>query len=181
MSQGYQIYNPAATYFLTLHVVDWVDVFTREVYRKEILDSLTYCRKSKGLVLYAYVLMTNHLHILARAENENLPDILRDFKKFTASQILRLIQAGPESRQDWMLKRFEFAARSNVRSAEFQFWTHENHAIEIQSPYFTKQKVDYIHKNPVRAGWVAEPWEWLYSSASNYCGKPSLIEIDFIN
>jgi REP element-mobilizing transposase RayT len=181
MSQGYQIYNPAATYFLTLQVVDWVDVFTREVYRKEILDSLTYCRKSKGLVLYAYVLMTNHLHILARAENENLPDILRDFKKFTASQILRLIQAGPESRQDWMLKRFEFAARSHVQSAEFQFWTHENHAIEIQSPYFTKQKVDYIHKNPVRAGWVAEPWEWLYSSASNYCGKPSLIEIDFIN
>jgi len=110
MSNGYLIHNPAATYFLTLQVIDWVDVFSREIYRKEIINSLTYCRKEKGLILYAYVVMTNHLHIIVRAENENLTDVLRDFKKFTASQILRLIKAGPESRQDWMLKRFEFAA-----------------------------------------------------------------------
>ena len=181
MSQGYQIYDPAATYFLTLQVVDWVDIFSREIYRREILNSLTYCRKSKGLVVYAYVVMTNHVHIIARAENGNLPDVLRDFKKFTASQILRLIKAGPESRQDWLLKRFEFAAQSHSRNSEFQFWTHENHAMEIHTSQFMKQKMDYIHENPVRAGWVAEPWEWLYSSASNYCGKLSLMEIDFIN
>jgi len=179
MSNGYLIHNPAATYFLTLQVIDWVDVFSREIYRKEIINSLTYCRKEKGLILYAYVVMTNHLHIIVRAENENLTDVLRDFKKFTASQILRLIKAGPESRQDWMLKRFEFAARSHVRNSEYQFWTHENHAMEIHSPWFMKQKMDYLHNNPVKAGWVAEPWEWLYSSATNYCGKISLMEVDF--
>ncbi len=78
-----------------------------------------------------------------------------------------------------MLKRFEFAAKSHVRNSEYQFWTHENHAIEIHSPVFTKSKLDYIHNNPVKAGWVAEPHEWLYSSATNYSGKLSLIEIDF--
>ena len=181
MSQGYQVYDPAATYFLTFQVVDWVDVFSGEIYRKEITDSLAFCRKSKGLVLYAYVVMTNHLHMMARAGNGNLPDLIRDFKKYTASKILRLIKEGPESRQDWMLKRFEFAARSHKRNSDFQFRTHENHAIEIRSPQFTRQKLDYIHNNPVRAGWVAEPWEWLYSSATNYCGKLSLIEADFVH
>ncbi len=100
MSQGYQVYDPAATYFLTFQVVDWVDVFSGEIYRKEITDSLAFCRKSKGLVLYAYVVMTNHVHMMARAGNGSLPDIIRDFKKFTAGKILRLIKEGPESRQD---------------------------------------------------------------------------------
>ena len=118
---------------------------------------------------------------MARAGNGSLPDIIRDFKKFTAGKILRLIKEGPESRQDWMLKRFEFAARSHKRNSDFQFRTHENHAIEIRSPQFTRQKLDYIHNNPVRAGWVAEPWEWLYSSAAHYCGKLSLIEADFVH
>lgn len=75
----------------------------------------------------------------------------------------------------------EFAARSHKRNSDFQFWTHENHAIEIRSPQFTRQKLDYIHNNPVRAGWVAEPWEWLYYSATHYCGKLSLIEVDFVH
>ena len=80
-----------------------------------------------------------------------------------------------------MLKRFEFAARSHSRNSEFQFRTHENHAMEIYYPQFMKQKMDYIHDNPFRAGWVSEPWEWLYCGAGNYCGILSLIEIDFIN
>ena len=181
MSQGYQIYDPAGTYFLTFQVVDWVDVFSRELYRKELVDSFAYCRKSKGLKLYAYVVMSNHVHLIARAENGNLPDVVRDIKKFTASQILRYIKAGPESRQDWMLKRFEFAAKSHSRNSEYQFWSHENHAIEISTAQFMRQKMDYIHNNPVRAGWVAEPEHWLYSSATNYSSLPSLIEIDFIN
>ena len=174
MSHGYLIHDPAATYFLTFQVIDWVDIFTREVYRKEIIDSFRHCRQTKGLVLYAYVIMSNHVHLIARAESENLPDVIRDFKKYTASQILRQIKKGPESRKDWMLKRFEFAAQSHSRNSEYQFWTHENHAMEIHSPGFMKQKMDYIHDNPVRAGWVSEPWEWLYSSATNYCAPNAI-------
>lgn len=181
MPTGYQIQDPAATYFLTLQVVDWVDVFTRRIYRDSILDSLAYCRQQKGLEIYGYVVMTNHLHLMVRAKRENLPDVLRDFKKFTASQILKQIaMSEAESRKDWMLKRFEFAAQRHVRNSKYQFWTHENHAVEIISNKFIDQKLNYIHENPVRAGWVEEPQEYLYSSARNYGGRKGLIEIDLI-
>ena len=180
MSQGYQIYDPAATYFLTLQVVDWVDVFTRRSYRDVVVESLAFCRQQKGLEVFAYVVMSNHLHLLVRARDGNLSDVLRDFKKFTARRILEEIKhSGAESRRDWMLKRFEFAAQRHVRNATLQFWTHENHAVAVVTPEFMRQKMDYIHLNPVRAGWVDEPHEYRYSSARNYAGRQALMDIDF--
>jgi len=180
MPQGYQIYDQSGLYYLTLQVIDWVDVFSRKNHRDIIINSLDYCRKEKGLQIYAYVIMTNHIHLLTMAKEGNLSNVIRDFKKFTASQILKAIATEPESRRDWMLKRFEFAAKSNVRSSFYQFWTHENHAISCIKADFTKQKLDYIHNNPVRAGFVEKPEDWLYSSARNYAGLRSLIEIDFL-
>ncbi len=181
MPQGYQIQNPAAVYYLTLQVIDWVDVFTRKTYRDIVLESLTYCRQHKSLDLYGYVVMSNHLHLIVRARQENLSDVLRDFKKFTASQILKLIaDHAVESRSDWMLKRFEFAAQRHVRNSIHQFWTHENHAVEMFTARFLQQKLDYIHQNPVRAGWVEEAQDYLYSSARNYGGRQALIDIDLI-
>jgi len=178
MPTGYQIENPDSTYFLTFQVIDWVDIFTRKIYRDIILESFDFCRKEKGLQIWVYVVMTNHVHCILSAKSENLPDILRDFKRFTATKILKTIKEIPESRKDWMLKRFEFAARSNVRSSQHQFWTHENHAEIIYSHDFFIQKMNYIHQNPVRAGWVEKPEERLYSSARNYLGLTALIDID---
>jgi len=181
MTTGYQIYNQHHTYFLTLQVIDWVDVFTRKIYRDIILESLTYCRVHKGLRIFAYVIMTNHIHVIVESETNRLSDILRDFKSFTSKKILKTIAEGNESRKDWMLKRFEFAARSNKRCSDMQFWTHENHAIEIYSDQFLSQKMAYIHNNPVRAGFVENPGDWLYSSQSNYTGRPALIDIDILD
>ncbi|MFD2570794.1 transposase [Spirosoma soli] len=181
MNHSYQISDPAAAYFLTLQVIDWVDVFSRRVYRDIVLDSLTYCRQHKGLEVFGYVVMTNHVHLMVRARHENLSDVLRDLKKFTANTILKEIAANEvESRKDWMLKRFEFAAQRHVRNSTRQFWTHENHAIEIITNKFIDQKLNYIHQNPVRAGWVEEPQEYLYSSARNYAGRQALIDIDLL-
>lgn len=178
MSTGYQIYDKAGSYFLTFQVVDWVDVFTRKIYRDFVLDSFEYCRKNKGLQLWAYVIMSNHVHCIISAENGNLPDIIRDFKRHTASKILKEIKESNESRKDWMLKRFVFAAKSHKRNSELQFWTHENHAVELLSYSFTCQKMAYIHENPVRSGWVEKAEDWMYSSQRNYIGLESLIEID---
>ncbi len=125
MSTGYQIYDKSGSYFLTFLVVDWVDIFTRKVYRDIILDSLDFCRKNKGLEIWAYVIMSNHVHAILSAENDNLPDIIRDFKRHTASKILNEIKASNESRKDWILKRFEFAGKSHKRNSELQFWMHE--------------------------------------------------------
>lgn len=181
MSQGYQIYNQEALYYLTFQVVEWVDIFTRREYKDIVVDSFDFCRKKKGLELFAYVIMTNHIHLIARAkEGFSLSDIIRDFKKFTANQLLEKIREPQESRRDWMLKRFEFAAKKHKRNSEFQIWTHENHAVELFSNTFIEQKLNYIHQNPVRAGIVREPHEYVYSSACNYAEMETVLEIDML-
>jgi putative transposase len=181
MSNGYQIRSQEATYFLTFQVVDWVDIFSREIYRNIILDSFKFCRSEKGLQIWAYVIMTNHVHCILSAKNGNLSDLIRDFKRFTATKILDTIQTINESRKDWMLKRFEFAARHHCRNGKYQFWTHENHPIELISHKFINEKLNYIHLNPVKAGWVDKPEDWLYSSQRNYQYLPALIEIDVMD
>jgi len=112
MSQGYQIINQLAIHYLTFQVVDWVDIFTRQNYRDIILDSFRYSQKEKGLWLYSYVIMrnaaqSNHIHLIAASKDGELSDLVRDIKKFTASKILNTIKTEPESRREWMLKRFE--------------------------------------------------------------------------
>ena len=165
MSTGYRIEDQFATHFISPTIVDWVDVFTRNCYRDIIIDSLDFCIKKKGLVLYGYVIMTNHLHLLVRSETGKLSDTIRDFKKFTASAILEAIRNGPESRREWMLHRFEWNATQNQRSSDNQVWTHENRAEYIYTQQFFDQKLKYIHENPVRAGWVEQPEDYQYSSA----------------
>ena len=181
MTTGYHIDHPSHAYYLTFTVVDWVDIFTRKIYRDIIIDCFTYCRNFKGLQIWAYVIMSNHVHCILSAKNNNLSDILRDYKRHTASTILKSIQTPQESRRDWMMKRFEFAARSNVRNNPHQFWMHDNHAEELITAKFTFQKLDYIHLNPVRAGLVDKAEDWLYSSARNYMFQPSVMEIDVMD
>ena len=181
MSQGYQIYNQHSLYYLTFQVVMWVDIFTRKAYKDIIVDSLKYCQQNKGLEIYAFVIMTNHIHLIVRSkETHRLSDTIRDFKKFTANQLLAQIKEPTESRRDWILKRFEFAAKSHVRNSEYQVWTHENHAIELFSHSVTQQKLDYIHENPIRAGIVNKAEEYIYSSAANYAGLKGVIEVDLL-
>ena len=178
MPTAYQIENPAATYFLTFTVVDWGDIFSRKIYRDIVMDSLQYCRANKGLKIWGYVMMTNHMHSILSAKNENLPDVLRDFKRHTASKIIKATHGSHESRNNWLLKRFEFASRKNSRDGFYQFWQHDNHAEVINTNKFFMQKLNYIHMNPVRAGWVDRPEDWLYSSMRNYAGKEGIMEID---
>ena len=181
MTTGYLISDPSKAYFFTFTVVDWVDVFTRKVYRDIITDCFTYCRQFKGLQVWAYVIMSNHVHCILSARSKNLPDILRDFKRHTASTILKTIQTINESRRDWMMKRFEFAARSNVRKSFHQFWIHDNHAEELNTLNFTVQKLNYIHSNPVIAGLVDKSEDWLYSSARNYMFQPAIMDVDIMD
>ncbi|MBC3539961.1 transposase [Rufibacter sediminis] len=165
-------------YFLTLTVVDWIDVFTRPVYRHIILDSLKFCQEKKGLEVHAWVLMSNHLHLIASAkEGFHLSDILRDFKKFTSRTIVAAIQQEHESRKEWMLHRFHFPANVQSKVTNYKFWQDGNEAKEIHSNEFLQQKIDYIHQNSVRAEIVQEPEHYLFSSAIDYAGGKGLLEI----
>ncbi len=178
MPTGYQIENQSACYFLTLLVVDWVDVFTRQRYRDIIIDSLKFCRQNKGLEIYAFVIMSNHMHLVVRSSNGCLSDTIRDFKSYTAKKILNSIESEKESRRNWLLRHFKSAALKHKRNAEYQLWTHENHAKELFSNHFIDQKINYIHQNPVKAGIVLRPEEYLYSSAPFFAGRDFLLECD---
>ena len=158
--------------------MDWVDVFTRPVYKHILLDSLRYCQKEKGLELYAWCLMSNHIHLIASAkEGANLSDILRDFKKFTNKAIITAIKEEPESRRDWLLDRFAFAGAKEVKVKNYKFWQDGIEAKEIHSNTFLEQKLEYIHQNPVRAEIVSEPDHYLYSSACDYAGEKGLLDV----
>ena len=178
MSDKYKIWDQKKTYFLTLTVVGWIDVFTRKNFKMIIIDSLQYCQKHKGLVLFGFCLMSNHIHLIARTESGfALSDILRDFKKYTSKEIIRQIQDEPESRRDWMLEYFRKAGRNIKGIKEYKFWQNGNHAEEISSNNFFDEKLDYIHNNPVKELIVGKPEDYFFSSARNYAGLDNYLEI----
>ena len=180
----YSLNNPAGIYFVTFTVVFWLDVFVRAGYKELFVESLNFCITNKGLRVHAWCLMSSHAHFIISAANPqkiNSSDIIRDFKKFTAGQIIREIEAGPESRQEWLLDKFRFAAEKNSRNITYQFWRQNNHAEELISNKFQEQKLNYIHQNPVQEGWVEEAHHYLYSSVRNYSGLPGLVPIVFIS
>ena len=181
MATRYKIRDQQALHYLTLTVVGWVDVFTRKRYRDIILESLKYCQEHKGLKVFGYVIMSNHLHLLVLTEGTDLSDVLRDFKKFTARSILKAIETEPESRRDWLLYLFKFFAKgSPVQNREHQFWQTDNHAFELWSLKMIWQKLHYIHDNPVRAGLVSKNCDYMYSSAMNYAFGYGLLEVELM-
>jgi len=160
MSTGYKIQDQSAPHFLTFQIVQWADIFTRKIYRDIIIESFKYCCDNKGLEIYAYVIMSNHIHMLAKSEKENLSGIIRDFKRHTSNQIIEAVQNKEESRKEWLLMIFRYAAKGHRRNENYQVWTHENHAEQIFSNKFIEQKIEYIHNNPVRAGLVEKPEDY---------------------
>ena len=180
---GYKIRNQAGVHFVTCTVVQWIDIFTRTVFADMVVDSLNFCVKEKGLSVHAWVLMPNHLHLIVSAkEGTELSGLLRDFKKFTAGSILKALENGTiESRKNWMIWLFKGAGEQNSRNEKYQFWQQGNHPIELNTNERLKQRLHYLHQNPVRAGLVWEPWHYRYSSACDYMdNRKGLIEIDFI-
>jgi REP element-mobilizing transposase RayT len=177
MSTGYQIKDQHTLHYITLQVVYWMDIFTRKVYRDIVIESIRYCQQEKGLEIYAYAVMSNHIHLVVRSERENLSDVLRDFKKFTSKRIIDIIEESSESRKNWMLRLIMHAAKRQNKKGSYQVWTHENHAIQLYSNEVIQEKVDYIHLNPVRNGLVTKPEEYLYSSARNYAEMDGFLTV----
>lgn len=180
MKEGYVIRDQSLPHFLTATIVDWVDIFSRKVYRDCVVECLDFCIKNKGMILYSYVIMSNHIHLIVQSEEGKLSDLIRDFKKFTAKIILEKIQTEPESRREWMLKRFKLATATHSRNKNYQFWQLGNHTEEIYSEKFMWSKIDYIHFNPVRVGIVSYPQDYIYSSASNYVDNKGIIEVEIV-
>lgn len=176
MSTGYKIGKDDGAYFITLQIVGWVDIFTRKIYRDIVIECIKYCQTKKGLNLFAYVIMSNHIHMLAQSEQDNLSGFIRDFKHYTSQRFLEVLFDGHESRRDWM--EIVFAYHGKLKSKQtYQIWTHESHAEHIFSQKFVEQKINYIHQNPVRNGLVDKAEDYRYSSARNYADMESILDI----
>ena len=137
-----------------------------------------FCQQKKGLEIYAWVLMSNHLHLLvSAADGFHLSNILRDFKRHTSTTIIKRITTEPESRRKWMMNQFEFSGRYDPKVESYRFWQAGNEPKDVFSAEFIMQKLQYIHDNPVRAELVDYPEHYRYSSAPNYAGQKGLLDV----
>jgi len=174
MSRKYKIRHQEALYFVTFTVIDWIDVFIRDEYRDVVIQSIQYCQRNKGLEVYAYCFMTSHIHLIIGSKGlMPIVGIIRDLKAFTSHSIRKVMEDQmqvKESRRDWMLRRMYNAGKYNPNNIDIQFWQQHSHPIELYSDFIVNQKLEYLHLNPVAAGFVDTPEAWVYSSARDYSG-----------
>jgi len=165
-------------YYCTDTIVGWQCVFMSLPFFELIIESLRYCQSEKGLRIHGYVIMPNHLHSIISAANKNLSDIIRDFKRFTSCKISDLLE---ETGNNRLMKYFSTAAERVGRGNDYKIWQSGSHPEAIVSYDFFLQKLNYIHNNPIRKGFVEQPEHWMFSSARNYIlDDHSIIKIDSV-
>ncbi len=169
----YKVFNHSAPHFLTCTVVNWLPIFGHPSVTQIVFDSLTFLQRERRLLIYGYVIMENHLHLVA--SSSALAKEIGDFKSYTARTIVeKLKQEGRHS----LLAEFHAHKLAHRDDRPFQIWQEGSHPEEIFSEEMLRQKLEYIHNNPVRRGYVADPLHWRYSSAANYAGEAGLISVE---
>ena len=156
---------------MTCTVLHWVPVFTRTETVEILLDSLRHL-STEGLKIYAYVILENHMHIIA--QSADLRHDVGRFKSYTAKQILAYLK---ENQVKTVLDQLAFYKKAHKNDRGYQFWQEGVHPEWIQSDEMIRQKIAYIHNNPVTRGYVDEPEHWRYSSARNYAGLEGLLDV----
>lgn len=168
----YTVRQNHAPHFMTATVNHWLPLFTRPATVNIVLDSWRYLQQEAGFVLYVYVILENHLHLIAAAPD--LSHTMQRFKSYTARQIIEhLEQQGSHRLLEWLA----WCKRMHKTESTYQVWEEGNHPQLIEAESVMRQKLDYIHQNPVKRGYVEQPEHWRYSSARNYLGQPGLIDV----
>jgi putative transposase len=168
---------------ITLNVVECIDIFIRPVYKQVIVESLNYFIDKKGLTVYAWCLMTNHLNLMVQAnEGYELSSLINDLKRFTSRLILEDIAVEPDSRRRWMQEKFQHANDQLRLVGSIQVWQQDVHPvpIDLHNKNMVRSQLDHIHRNPVRDRIVLLPEDYLYSSASDYAGIKGLVKVQLI-
>lgn len=175
MRTRYKIIDANQVYFITCTIVEWLPVFTRKLYFDILINSLNFCRQRKGLNVFAYAILDNHVHLVV--SGDNLANTIKDFKRHTAREIIKLAQ---NEEKTWLLNQFRFFRKKYKTDSEYQVWHEGFHPKQIISEDMLRQKIEYIHHNPVRIGVVDKMEDWIYSSARNYLGLQTIMEIDVL-
>ena len=166
----YKFTDVTQPHMMTCTVLHWIPVFTRPETTEILLDSLR-SLSNDGLQLHAYVILENHMHLVAQSEDLR-KDIAR-FKSYTSKRILDYLT---ENRVSTVLDQLAFYKKAHKSDRSYQFWQEGVHPELIQGDEMMRQKVEYIHNNPVARGYVDEPEHWRYSSARNYAGREGLLD-----
>ncbi len=168
----YRIGVEQAPHFVTCTVLNWMPLFTRPQTAGIILDALKYRHEKMGWKIYGYVILENHLHLLM--ETENLTTELSSFKSYTARQLIDYLK---ECRAERLLQQLAFFRKQHKQDREYQCWEEGSHPQLIDNAEVLRQKLEYIHYNPVKRGYVDQPEHWRYSSARDYAGLTGLIPV----
>lgn len=177
------------TYFVTSTLLDWVNLFADEKFANIVVEELKFRIAKKELLLYAYVIMPNHFHLII--SSDSIPSVMRSIKSYTAKKIIRELEliansinngasraAGNYSLNSMqcktLLKLFEKNKLHSKSDSNYQVWQEGYHPKLILTDDEFGQKINYIHNNPVKKGFVGHPEEWKYSSYRNYYGIDDL-------
>jgi len=172
----YKIYDTNYPYFVTCTILHWIPVFTRPETVTIIIDSLKYLQKDVSLKVYAFVVLENHLHLIVQSE-----DVVKDmarFKSFTARSIIDYLK---QQNAKTILEQLSFYKKAHKQGRDFQLWQEGMQSKQIQSAEMMKERINYIHNNPVKRGYVDEPKHWRYSSARIYEGSQGMLDIEVVD
>ena len=175
MRTRYKIYEQKGIHFITSSIVGWIPIFTKEKYFDIIIKTLKYSKQYKKLHILSYVIMDNHIHAILSCDN--LSKFMKEFKSYTAKEIIRNLG---DDNNILILKKLRNYKKRGKTESRYQVWQEGFHPQEILNEEILKQKIEYIHNNPLRRGLVERPEQWIYSSASNYILGTGLIDIDIL-
>lgn len=182
MSDKYKLFNGDEAYFVTFTIVEWIKVLENDEFKNLIIESIHYCQENKGLIVYGYCIMPNHVHMIIQAVVSNtVSDILRDLKKFTSKAIVKKLEDEKPEGYMSILKHFFEAGKALKRIKEYKVWQDGNMPKLIYKNKFLYEKLNYIHNNPVESGLCSFPWEYKYSSAVNYAGNEGVIHVELVS
>jgi REP element-mobilizing transposase RayT len=168
----YRIFDSGYPHFMTETVVAWLPVFSQPAFAGIIFESWRFLQRERGIRIFAYVVMENHLHWIG--QGDDLADQVGRFKSYTARRIIDALQTGGYKT---MLDELQFFKARHKLDQQFQLWQEGSHPKQIDSDEMMLQKVEYTHNNPLRRGFVDEAAHWRYSSARNYLGQKGLIDV----
>ncbi len=182
MSTKYRFTDSDIPHFITMTLVEWIDLFSRERYKEIIIENLKFCVQRKGLIIHAYVIMSNHIHMILRTSpNKKLAAMIRDFKRYTAKILYETLKADEvESRKNWMIWIIESQGRKSSANETSKVWIHENHPIPLETNQMVESRINYIHQNPVRAGICYTAEDYQYSSAGIYAGETGVMDVELL-
>ncbi|MFH0867581.1 MAG: transposase [Bacteroidota bacterium] len=178
MSEKYKTADKDKAYFVTFTVIEWLKVLHDDSTKMIIVDSIKYYQQHRGLILYAYCIMPNHVHLIAQSNGkEVLSAVLRDLKKYSSKAIIKKTETEHTCENEKVLNIFQKAGAKLKRISKYKVWKDGNHPVILYSNKFIWQKLEYIHNNPVEYGIVKNAEDYFFSSAGNYADMESALEV----